>query len=169
MILRAPAPLSTEHDTSAFDCGVADLNKWLTSRGLANHRAGASRVYVIAGDDMRVIGYYALASGGIAAADTPGRFRRNMPDPIPVVILGRLAIDQRHQGRGLGADLLRDAVLRALEASRLIGIRGMVVQAKDDQAGAFYRRWGFTPTPTHPLMLLATANDLAAAFLNAPG
>ena len=149
-MIRAPEPLSAAHDFAAFFSGVAALDDWLKRRALANQGTGASRTYVIA-EDGRVIGYYALATGGVAAAQAPGKVRRNMPDPVPVMILARLAIDKAFQGHGLGADLLRDAVLRTLRAAEIAGIRAMLVHALDDRAGRFYERHGFTPSPLRPL------------------
>lgn len=146
----APEPLSAAHDLTAFASGNAALDEWLKRRALANQDTGASRTYVIADED-RVIGYYALATGSIAAAEAPGRVRRNMPDPVPVMILARLAIESQHQGRGLGSDLLRDAVLRTLRAAEIAGVRAMLVHAIDEKAGRFYERAGFMPSPLRPL------------------
>jgi GNAT superfamily N-acetyltransferase len=101
----------------------------------------------------RVIGYYALSNGGVAAAEAPGKIKRNMPDPIPVMILGRLAIDLSWQGKGLGTDLLRDAVLRTLHAATISGIRALLVHALDEKAEIFYRKNGFLPTAVRPLTL----------------
>ena len=128
MKLSPPAPLSAEHDVSAFACGHLSLDDWLKRRALANLKAGASRTYVVV-EDRRVVAYYALASGALACAAATGKLRRNMPDPIPMAILGRLAIDSAFQGKGLGRALFRDAALRVLSAADLIGIRGLLVHA----------------------------------------
>lgn len=101
-----------------------------------------------------MIGYYCLSSGAIAAVDAPGSVRRNMPDPIPMAILGRLAIDQAFQGRGIGKAMLQDAVLRAGQAASIMGIRGLLVHALDDKAKTFYERFGFRGSPTSPLTLI---------------
>src|SRR5712692_10404299 len=106
--VSAPEHLTAAHDVSAFDSGVQDLDDWLRKRALANEETGASRTYVVCAVG-RVVGYYALASGGVAQAQAPGRVRRNMPDPMPVMILGRLAVDRGWQGKNLGGSLLRDA------------------------------------------------------------
>ncbi|HRH75185.1 MAG TPA: GNAT family N-acetyltransferase, partial [Zoogloea sp.] len=123
MSLAAPAPLAAHHDTTAFACGVASLDHWLKQRALKNQATGASRCFAVC-DDKRVVAYYALASSAVAAEAASGRLRRNMPDPIPVVVLGRLAIDQSWHGTGLGRALVRDACLRVMAAAEAIGIRG---------------------------------------------
>ena len=119
----------------------------------------ASRTFV-ACDDARVVGYYALASSAITPAAAPGRFRRNMPDPIPVAVLGRLAIDRAQQGRGLGRALFRDCALRVAHAADTLGIRGIVVQAISEQAKAFYLAVGFDPSPDDPMTLMVTLADV---------
>lgn len=163
MTWRAPEPLTAGHVLDAFDSGVASLDTWLRRRALANQRSGASRTFVACeGDAVRA--YYALASGAIAVEAASGRFRRNMPDPVPVVILGRLAVDRTRQGAGLGRALVRDAGLRVLNAAAAIGIRGLIVHALSDQAKAFYERVGFEASPIDPMLLLITLADLEAAL-----
>ncbi|MFL9996476.1 GNAT family N-acetyltransferase [Paraburkholderia sediminicola] len=163
MTWRAPEPLTAGHVLDAFDSGVASLDTWLRRRALANQRSGASRTFVACeGGDVRA--YYALASGAIAVEAASGRFRRNMPDPVPVVILGRLAVDRTRQGAGLGRALVRDAGLRVVNAAAAIGIRGMIVHALSDQAKAFYERVGFEASPIDPMLLLITLADLEAAL-----
>jgi GNAT superfamily N-acetyltransferase len=149
-MIAAPAPLTAEHDLSAFSCGNPALDDWLRRRALANQDSGASRTYVVA-EDNRAVGYYALASGSVAFAEAPGKVKRNMPDPVPVMILGRLAIDQGWQGKGFGKDLLRDAVLRTMQAAEIGGIRALLVHAIDERAAGFYERAGFVPSPIRPL------------------
>jgi GNAT superfamily N-acetyltransferase len=163
MALSAPEPLGAQHDLSAFDSGEVSLDEWLRKRALPNQVSGASRTFVVR-DGTKVIGYYALASGAVTAATAPGKFRRNMPDPIPVVLLGRLAIDRSDQGRGLGRSLFRDAALRVLQAADAIGIRGMVVHALSDDARRFYLALGFTECPHDPLVLVVTLQDMKAAL-----
>lgn len=164
MSLSAPELLNTRHGLSAFNCGVVSLNDWLQRRALANQKTGASRTYVIS-DGGQVVGYYALATGGIASAATPGHFRRNMPDPIPVVLLGRLAVDLDYKGRGLGRALFRDAARRVINAADAIGIRGMIVHAISEEAKAFYLALGFDPSPAEPLTLIVTIADLRATII----
>lgn len=161
-MLRAPEPLSLDHEIADFDCGVASLNLWLVRRAAANQISGASRTFV-ACEDRKVVGYYALASSAVAPAAAPGRFRRNMPDPVPVVVLGRLAVATSHHGHGLGRALFRDAALRVVHAADAIGIRGMVVHALSEEVRAFYVRLGLDESPLDPMTLMATVADLRAA------
>lgn len=154
MELQAPSLLTAAHVLTGFDSRVATLDDWLRRRALANQISGASRIYVVATMENRVVGYYALASGALAHVDAPGRIKRNMPDPIPMAVLGRLAIDRSMQGRGLGVALLQDAVLRVQQAASIMGIRGVLVHAISDEARAFYEHHGFIPSMTNPLTLI---------------
>jgi len=163
MPLSAPTPLTEHHDLAAFDSGESSLDDWLKRRALANQVSGASRTFVVC-EDHRVAGYYALASGAVMAASVPGKFRRNMPDPIPVVLLGRLAIDCAWQGRGLGRGLVQDAALRVMQAADSIGIRGIVVHALSDDARKFYLALGFVECADNPLILVVTLQELRAAL-----
>ena len=163
MSLSAPEPLAAHHDTAAFACGVDSLDHWLKQRALKNQATGASRTFV-ACDGKRVVAYYALASSAVAVEAATGSLRRNMPDPIPVVILGRLAIDHSVQGSGMGRVLVRDACLRVVAAADAIGIRGMIVHALSASARAFYERVGFDPSPLDPMTLMATLSDLRAGL-----
>ena len=157
----APAPLTATHVVKGFNCGVASLDDWLRKRALKNQRGGASRTFVIC-HEQQVIGYYCLAAGGVAQSEAPKSMRRNMPDPIPVAILGRLAVDRRFQGKGLGDALLQDAILRTLHAAETLGIRALLVHALSEQAKRFYLAWDFIPSPITPMTLclpLATARQ----------
>ena len=154
MELGAPALLTAAHDLASFDSGVASLDDWLRRRAIPNPVSGASRTYVVASADDRVVGYYALASGSLALAEAPGRVRRNMPDPIPMAILARLAIDRSKQGKGLGTALLQDAVLRVEQAASIMGIRGILVHAISDEARAFYEHHGFIAAVGDPMTLI---------------
>lgn len=160
--MTPPEPLADHHRLEGFDCGEPSLDDWLRRRARANQAAGASRTFVLCEGD-RVIAYYALASGAVTAAASPGRFRRNMPEPIPVAVLGRLAIDRRHQGRGIGRALFRDAALRVLNAAEVLGIRGILVNALSDEARAFWLAVGFEPSPLDPMTLMVTLADVRAA------
>jgi len=162
--LSEPCLLADGHQVADFASGVASLDDWLKRRARANQASGASRTFVVC-EGGKVVGYYALASGGIAVQDVPGRFRRNMPDPIPVVVLARLAVDKAYQGRGLGRALFRDSARRVANAADTIGIRGVVVHAISEQARAFYLALGFEPSPRDPMILMVTLPDLRAAFL----
>jgi len=152
-MLSAPIPLSAEHRLDDFACGVDSLDDWLKRRARSNQVSGASRTYVVA-EGAQVVGYYCLASGALALSDAPALVRRNMPDPIPVAILGRLAIHQAWQGRGVGVALLQDAVLRTLQAIDILGIRGLLVHALSVEAKAFYEHHGFVASPTQPMTLI---------------
>jgi predicted N-acetyltransferase YhbS len=161
--LSAPAPLAPEHDLDSFDSGVAPLDDWLKRRARANEAEGASRTFVLC-EGARVVGYYSLAAGSVMQAQATGRIRRNMPDPVPAILLGRLAIDKNWQGKGLGSDLLRDSVLRAASAAGTIGVRAILVHAISDGAKAFYERHGFRPSPVDPMTLMITIADAQKAL-----
>lgn len=158
-MLSAPVPLAEAHILEGFDSGHDTLDEWLRRRARANQVSGASRTYVVA-DGERVAGYYCLVSGALAASDAPGALRRNMPDPIPMAILGRLAVDRSWQGKGLGAALLQDAVLRSAQAAHIVGIRGLLVHAISDEAKAFYEHYGFTAAPRTPMTLVLSLAGL---------
>ena len=163
MPLSSPQPLADYHQTGDFDSGLPSLDDWLKRRARANQASGASRTFVVSDGD-KVVGYYALASGSIGIHDVTGRFSRNMPNPIPVVILARLAVDRAYQGRGLGRALFRDSARRVSNAADAIGIRGVVVHAISEQAKAFYLALGFDPSPSEPMTLMVTLQDLRAAL-----
>ena len=162
--IGAPGPLEADHDLSSFDSGAPVLDDWLRRRALRNRESGASRTYVIRAGN-RVIGYYALAVGAVAREEATARARRNMPDPVPVMVLGRLAIDSGHQGRGLGRVLLRDAVLRTLHAADIAGITAMLAHALSQDAKRFYERCGFQPSPLDPMTLMITIRDARRALV----
>ena len=138
---------------------------WLRRRARQNQLSGASRTFVSADATGQVVAYYALASSAIAAAATTGRLRRNMPDPVPVVVLGRLAITRAYQGQGLGRALFHDAGRRVVYAAEAIGIRGLLVHAISDQAKDFYLSLGLEVSPLEPMTLMTTVADLRAALL----
>jgi GNAT superfamily N-acetyltransferase len=161
--IGAPEHLTTQHDLDSFDSGVATLDDWLKRHALANEQAGASRTYVVCAGGP-VVGYYALAAGGAAHATAPGRARRNMPDPVPVMVIGRLSVDRAYQGRGLGVGLLRDAILRTLQAAEVAGIRASLVHAISEEAKHFYERHGFMASPIDPMTLMITIADVRRAL-----
>lgn len=162
MSLTAPMPLTEHHVTDGFSCGIDSLDQWLKRRSLKNQIQGTSRTYVVC-DETRVVAYYALASGAVTSTDATGRFCRNMPDPIPVVVLGRLAVDLTQHGKGFGRSLVRDAGMRVIQAADAIGIRGMTVHALSDEAKAFYEKVGFEVSPLDPHLLMITLADLVDA------
>ena len=149
-MLSSPALLSAEHHLDDFSCGIASLDDWLRRRARSNQISGASRTYVVA-ETMRVVGYYCLASGALASDDAPGFVRRNMPDPVPMAVLGRLAVDKTWHSKGIGVALLQDAVIRTSQASAIVGIRGLLVHAISAEAKAFYEHHGFVASPRQPM------------------
>ena len=161
--LSPPQPLADRHDMGDFRSGEASLDDWLKRRARANQVSGASRTYVVC-KEKRVIGYYALASGVVTVESAPGRFRRNMPNPIPVAVLARLAVDNDWQGRGIGRGLFRDAARRVAQAADAIGIRGIVVHAISAEAKKFYLTLGFDASPSEPMTLMVTLSDIRAVL-----
>jgi GNAT superfamily N-acetyltransferase len=159
--LIAPALLTSGHDVGQFCSGESELDDWLKRRALKNQDTGASRTYAIT-NGTRVVGYYCLAAGGVAQVQVPGRVRRNMPDPIPVMIIGRLAVDQMFQGQGLGRALLRDALLRTLQAADIAGIRAVLLHALTEQARLFYVHYRFYPSTVDPMTLMITLTEIRA-------
>lgn len=164
MDLLAPQPLAQHHSTVSFDCGDSSLDHWLQQRALTNQQSGATRTFVVCHGDDVVMAYVALASGAVAVASAPGRFRRNRPDPIPVVVLARLAVCRSVQGRGIARALLADAFERVLQASTQISVRGIVVHAASAEARSFYLHMGFDPSPIDPDTLLIRLSDVAATL-----
>ena len=156
--LAAPVPIGLDHDTDAFDSDVLALDEWLRHRARRNEVEGASRTFVTC-LSKRVVGYYSLAAASLLHTVATGRTRRNMPDPVPVVLLGRLAIDRSWQGKGLGADLLRDAVIRVLGAAEIIGVHAILVHAISEDAKTFYEKHGFPPSPVESMTLMITVEE----------
>lgn len=152
--LSAPQPLDTAHQLTAFDCGEPSLDEWLRRRALTNHLSGASRTFVVTDPDGVVRGYYALAAGALAHEMATSAVRRNMPDPVPVMVLARLAVDRRVQGGRVGAALLQDAVLRSQGVARNAGVRALLVHALHERARQFYAHYGFQSSPIHPMTLM---------------
>jgi GNAT superfamily N-acetyltransferase len=158
VVIQAPQPLAPDHVLDAFDCGATALDDWLKRRARRNEADGASRTFV-ACVGAYVIGYYSLAAGAVLHAVATGKVRRNMPDPAPVILLGRLAVDRRWQGKGLAADLLADAVLRTLGAAETVGVRAMLVHAISEDARRFYEKHGFRASPIEPMTLMITIDE----------
>jgi GNAT superfamily N-acetyltransferase len=153
-LLSAPTSLRSEHDLTTFDCSEPVMNDWLKRRALGNQSTGASRTFVVTDDALIVRGYYALAAGAVDHTVAVSTIRRNMPDPVPVMVLGRLAVDRTCHGKGVGADLLQDAILRTVRLAQEIGIRALVVHALHDQARKFYLHHGFSASAIDPLVLM---------------
>jgi GNAT superfamily N-acetyltransferase len=160
--LTAPQPLTDAHRLDGFSCGEPVLDDWLRRRAMANQVSGASRTFVVAGQDGRVYGYYAIAAGAVSHQMATGGVRRNMPDPIPVMVLARLAVDHGAQGIKLGGALLQDAVKRALVVAQNMGVRAVLVHALHDRAKLFYEHYGFQASPTDPMTLMLQLNSTKA-------
>ena len=162
MSFLPPALITGEHQVASFDCGKESLNQYLRRFALTNTAAGTARTYVTtASEGAMVIGYYSLAAGSVEKAAVPVRVSKGMLNhPISVVLLARLAVDRRFQGKGLGKALLRDALARALAAAEVVGVRAILVHAKDEEAARFYTQFGFTTSPTDPLHLMLLIKDL---------
>jgi GNAT superfamily N-acetyltransferase len=159
LMLKAPTPIDASHLHSTFDSGEPHLDEWLKKRALKNHASGASRCFVLCNGEQ-VIGYYSLSAGAISHAASPKALRRNMPDPLPVLLLGRLAIDKHHQNQGIGQALLRDAMLRATRVAADAGVFALLVHAMSEQAKRFYLSRGFVLSPHEPMTLLMTIETL---------
>ena len=153
-MLSAPQPLNATHLLNDFECGEPSLDEWLKRRAMNNQQNGASRTFVVVDEENRVRGFYAMAAGAVSHLQATSSVRRNMPDPIPVMVLGRLAVDCRAQGIKVGASLLQDAVKRAIAVSQNTGVRALLVHALHEQAKQFYEHYGFQESPQHPMTLL---------------
>ena len=159
--LSAPQPLSDQHRLADFDSGEPSLDDWLKRRAARNQANGASRSYVVC-EGNAVIGYYCLAAGAIGHAEAPSTLKRNRPDPIPVLVLGRLAIHKDQHQKGIGTALLNDAIRRAIQAADIAGITALLVQAISEQARRFYLSRGFVESPIQPMtlcLMLATVRQ----------
>lgn len=152
--LSLPQPLTAEHRLEDFACGETSLDDWLRRRALINQTTGASRTFVVSDKSGQVLAYYALAAGAVSHQESPGTIRRNMPDPVPVMVLARLAVDQRLQGQQVGGALLKDALQRAISVAQNIGVRALLVHALNDRAHQFYAHYGFVPSPANPMTLM---------------
>ena len=157
MNLRPPEPLSLDHQLHSFACGESVLDEWLKRRALGNQTSGARRTFVVT--TREVMAYYALAAGAVAHQDATRSIRQNMPDPVPVMVLARLAVDARAQGMKLGAALLQDALQRCVLVSQNTGVRAMLVHALNDRARQFYEHYGFKVSPAHPMTLMLRLNQ----------
>lgn len=160
--LTAPQPLSTAHRLDEFSCGEAVLDEWLRRRAISNQVRGARRTFVVTDKDGRIYGYYAMAAGAVSQQMATGGVRRNMPEPIPVMVLARLAVDHRAQGIKLGGALLQDAVNRALVVAQNTGVRALLVHCLHDRAKSFYVHYGFEASPADPMTLMLRLSSAKA-------
>ncbi|WP_246487077.1 GNAT family N-acetyltransferase [Candidatus Nitrotoga fabula] len=162
LVLSIPQPLAAIHLLNDFECGERVLNEWLKRRAMSNQLTGASRTFVVVDEENRVRGFYALAAGAVSHQLATSSVRRNMPDPVPVMVLGRLAVDRRVQGNKLGAAMLQDAVNRAIAVSRNAGVRALLVHALHEHARQFYEHYGFQESPQHPMTLMLRLDTVKA-------
>ena len=160
--LSNPEELNRHHDVSGFGCGRESLDDWLKNRALKSNASGDSRVFVVSDDALEVVGYYAISAGSVGRDDAVGKIKRNAPDPIPMALIGRLAVRNDLQGHGIGPALLRDAILRISQASQHIGVKGVLVHALDEEAARFYARMGFRPSPASDFHLMISLKDIIA-------
>ena len=159
-----PVVLTKDHDRSSFDCGVPVLDDYLKKYALQNQKKHAARTYV-ATRGIRVVGYYSLAYGSVSHEEVPQSVKSGLPrHPIPVILLARLAVDSTEKGQGLGAALLKDALLRTVQAAEIAGLRAMVVHAKDDSAKRFYEKFGFEPSPIDGYHLFLRLSDILSSL-----
>lgn len=162
-MVSAPVPLTPDHDLAGFDCGEPALDEWLKDRALRNE-SRFSRTYVVCAEN-RVIAYYCISAGSVERAHAPGKVRRNAPDTIPVSVIGRLAVSRDHSGKGIGADILSDALRRIAVASQTIGIAAVLVHAKDDAVKRFYlARAEFVEYPADSRILFLPIETVVAAY-----
>ena len=162
LVLTAPQLLSAAHRFDEFSCGERELDEWLRRRAIVNQATGASRTFVVADQESRVYGYYAMAAGAVSHLMATGGVRRNMPELIPVMVLARLAVDHRAQGIKLGGALLQDAVNRALVVSQNTGVRALLVHSLHDRAKSFYEHYGFEISPADPMTLMLRLSSAKA-------
>jgi predicted N-acetyltransferase YhbS len=158
-------PLDKLQDRASFDCGVERLNEYLKKYALQNQKKDAARTYVATTEENRIVGYYTLVFGSISVAETPEEISAGLGKyPVPVILLARLAVDEKEKGKGLGKTLLRDALLRAVRASEIAGLRAFLVHAKDAAAKAFYEKFGFEPAPHNEFHLFLKMSDIRASL-----
>jgi GNAT superfamily N-acetyltransferase len=162
--LSLPVLLSSEHELADFDCGKAPLNDFLVKYAIQNQAGGGARTYVLT-RGKRVIGYYSLAPASVAPEAAPTRVMKGQGRyPVPVILMARFALDLSEQGKGYGKVLFRDALRRALAGAEAIGGRAFLVHAKDEEARAFYARYGMGASPTNPLHLFLLFKDIRKSF-----
>lgn len=166
-MISAPQALADHHLVDAFQCGEPSLDDWLKRRATGNQASGASRTYVVCVDEA-VVGYCCLAAGALGHADASGALRRNRPDPIPVMVLGRLAIHKEHHQAGLGTALLRDALRRTLQAAGIAGVAALLVHAISEDAKRFYKSRGFVESPVKPMTMCLILESARKALSEGP-
>ncbi|WP_199346327.1 GNAT family N-acetyltransferase [Nostoc sp. C057] len=163
-IINPPQPLTLKHDVLEFESKSEALNNWLKEKALKNE-GDTARTFVVTIEN-KVIGYYCLATASVIHLIAVSKAKRNAPDPIPCMLIGRLAVDIKWEGRGIGSGLLKDAIIRTLTVSQMAGIRCVLVHAKDEEAKRFYLKYGFQPSPIEPLTLMMTLKDIRANLID---
>jgi len=165
LAIRAPELLTSHHNISNFNCGVQDLDHWLKKRSIKSQARNNAKVYVVTDSDTeQVVGYYAIAMGSVQRESAIGSFRRNSPNPIPILVLARLGVHIQYQRHAIGAGLLKDCILRAVKAMNIVGGAGILVHAIDDSAKDFYKKFGFTESPIDSMTLMARIVDIEAGL-----
>lgn len=154
MFVSKPELLSPQHILTEFECGEAVLDHWLQHKALKNQQNNASKTFVVCNQQRQAVGFYCLSAGSVSHHFLSGAFKRNMPDPIPVIVLGRLAIDRSMQGQRLGQSLLKDAILRSKNVANQIGVKALLVHALNEQAKQFYLKYGFSHSPIDEMVLM---------------
>jgi GNAT superfamily N-acetyltransferase len=156
-----PELLTGEHLLEGFDCGKPTLNEWLISRALNSQASGASRTWVVVeAGSHDVVAFYASATASVLRSSAPKRMQRNQPEEMPAILLARMAVDTRYVGHGLGAALLKHFMFKALEVAQSVGVRVLLIHAKDDEAKSFYSHYGFLESPFDPLVLVMLLTDV---------
>lgn len=160
-------PLDKFQDRSEFDCGVEPLNDYLKKYALQNQKKDAARTYTLTTEENKIVGYYTLVFGAVSTEETTPEISAGLGNyPIPIILLARLAIDKNQKGKGFGKNLLRDALLRAVRASEIAGLRAFLVHAKDEAAKAFYEKFGFKPSPHNEFHLFLKMSDIRSSLTN---
>ena len=166
-MLIPPGPITEDHDLSGFSCGREPLDDWLRKYALRSHHAGHAKTQVVVETEAgptTVVAYYSLAPASVVHAQLTRRLRTNAPDPVPMILLARLAVDSRYARRGIGRHLLLDAFRRSADAAEQIGGRGIMAHAKDEDAAQFYLRWKFVRMPSDPLLLIIPIEIVKASL-----
>lgn len=146
-----------------FNCGEVSLDNWLTEKALKNEVGNASRTYVVCVEDV-VVAYYSLHTGSVQHAVVTAKLKRNMPDPLPALVMGRLAVDIKHQGNNLAVDLIKEVYLKAIQASELVGIKVLLVNALNERIVSFYEKFGFIQSKTDPLLLFKSLAEIQVSY-----
>lgn len=162
--LTPPTPISSEHSLTDFCSGESSLDEWLKKRSLKNQASGASRCFVLTNKEI-VIAYYSLSAGVISRENAPKSAQRNMPDPLPVLLLGRLAVDKKYHNQGLGSALLRDAMMRSVNVANNTGVFAIIIHALSDSARQFYLSRGFVQSPLQPMTLMMTTQTIRSILI----